>query len=75
MVLEARSRIQDAADNEFLNAGRRGFGGRQFLDVGVVRQVLLMRERGMEPSQIEKKLDLKSGTVAKLGPEGLVGTA
>lgn len=75
MVLEARSRIQDAADNEFLNAGRTGFGGRQFLDVGVVRQVLLMRERGIESSQIEKKLDLKSGTVAKLGPEGLVGTA
>ncbi|KAF1350091.1 hypothetical protein BDV97DRAFT_383210 [Delphinella strobiligena] len=75
MVLEARSRIQDAADNEILNAGRTGFGGRQFLDVGVVRQVLLMRERGMEPSQIEKKLDLKSGIVAKLGPEGLVGTA
>lgn len=74
MVLEARNKLQDAADQEFLEAGRRGFAGRQFLDVGILRQILLMRENGQSATEIEKTLDLRAGVVARLGTEGIVGT-
>ena len=73
MVLESRARIQNDADTEFLEAGKRDFPGRRYLDVGIIRQILLMRGRGMSPAQIEKQLELKKGVVTKLGPEGVVG--
>lgn len=73
MALEARNRIQDAADREFLEAGRKGFPGREFLDVSVLRQVLMMRERGLRGEAIEEQLGLKRGVVGRLGTEGVVG--
>ncbi|KAL1303845.1 hypothetical protein AAFC00_000302 [Neodothiora populina] len=74
MVLESRNRIQEDADREFLEAGRTGFEGRKFLDVGALRQILMMKERGMSGEKIEKTLELRPGLVARLGPAGLVGT-
>lgn len=74
LVLDSRNKIQDAADAEFLEAGRRGFEGRQFLDVGTLRHILMLRERGVRESKIENDLGLKAGVVARLGPVGLVGT-
>lgn len=71
-VLAARSRIQDEADAEFLEAGKKSFVGRRYVDVGIIRQILLMRERGVAPREIEKQLDLKSGVVEKLGAQGVV---
>jgi hypothetical protein len=76
MVLEARARLQDEAEREFMEAGRRGHEGRQFLDVYTIRQILTMRdERGRNPGQIEKALGLKSGVVGRLGMEGVVELA
>ncbi|GAB7357157.1 hypothetical protein MBLNU459_g8150t1 [Dothideomycetes sp. NU459] len=71
MVLEARARLQDEAEREFMAAGRRGHGGRRFLDVGVVRQALLMRERGMADADIERHLGLGAGVVGELGAKGI----
>lgn len=71
MVLDARSRLQDEAEREFLDAGKRGHAGRKFLDVGVVRQVLMMRERGLAEQEIERTLGLRGGVVKELGMRGV----
>jgi hypothetical protein len=75
-ILEARSRLQDEAEREFMEAGRRGHDGRKFLDVYTIRQILTMRdERGRSPGEIEKALGLKSGVVERLGMQGVVELA
>ncbi|RDW69917.1 hypothetical protein BP5796_08314 [Coleophoma crateriformis] len=75
-LLEARSRLAEAADTEFSNIGRRGAEGRTFLDVITVRQVLQLRdERGLSGSEIEKRMGLGHGVVEQLGRRGVVACA
>jgi len=75
-VLESRSKLQDEAELEFLEAGKRGHGGRQFLDIYTVRQMLVLRdEKRQSAAQIEKALGLKAGSVDRLGSPGVVGIA
>ncbi|KAI1081911.1 hypothetical protein F5B20DRAFT_37885 [Whalleya microplaca] len=66
-ALEARRRLQERAQAEFENVGR----GKEFLDVGTLRQILVLRERGAAPAEIERRLRLKTGVVERLGPEGV----
>ena len=76
MVLDARSKLQDEADKEYLEAGRRGHSGRQFLDIFTIRQILTRRdERRESESKIEKALGLKQGVVERLGNVGVVELA
>ncbi|KAK1057499.1 hypothetical protein LTR12_011442 [Friedmanniomyces endolithicus] len=76
MVLDSRSRLQDAADLEFQSAGRRGHEGRQFLDVHMIRQMLVERDvKGRSSAEIEKRMGLKKGVVERLGPRGVLGLA
>ncbi|KAK1077993.1 hypothetical protein LTR33_007611 [Friedmanniomyces endolithicus] len=76
MVLDSRSRLQDAADLEFQSAGRRGHEGRQFLDVHMIRQILVERDvKGRSSAEMEKKMGLKKGVVERLGPRGVLGLA
>ncbi|MCJ1387888.1 hypothetical protein MMC18_000731 [Xylographa bjoerkii] len=73
-ILDARNRLTDAAEAEFSEMGRRGFQGKQFLDVVLIRQALMMRdEKGMTDTEIEKRLGLKNGVIARLGRKGTVG--
>jgi hypothetical protein len=66
-VLEARQRIQDEADRELEQMGRRGFEGRKYIDVGLI-QLALMRKRHGEPdAKAEEALGLKRGRLAVLG--------
>lgn len=75
-VLSARSRLQDEAEREFMEAGRQGHEGRQFLDVYTVRQILVMRdERGAQKGAIERSMGLKGGVVERLGAKGVVELA
>ena len=56
--------------------GRRGLTDRRFLDVAIIRQVLMLRdEKGVAGAEIERRLGLKGGVVARLGPRGVVGDA
>ena len=72
-VLDARAKLQDDAEREFLEAGRRGHEGRQFLHVFTIRQMLILRDhRGKSAAEIEKALGLKTGVVDRLGPKGVV---
>lgn len=66
-ALEARQRLQERADLEFERPGR----GREFLDVGTLKQALMMQARGVPAPDIEKRLRLKSGVVERLGPRGV----
>ncbi len=73
MVLTARERLQRQAEVEFAKTGR-GDEGRSFLDVSTIRQLLVLRdEKGMGGEEIEKRLGLAQGVVARLGPNGVVG--
>lgn len=72
VVLDARSKIQQAADLEFQQLGTKGHAGREFLDAGTIRQILIQRDRhGKSAEEIEKDLSLKPGVVARLGPKGV----
>lgn len=70
-VLEARKRLQERADAEMENLGRRG-EGREFLDVGTIRKVLLLRQRGEGEGDIERRFGLRKGAVGRLGSRGVV---
>ncbi|KAF2141023.1 uncharacterized protein K452DRAFT_251918 [Aplosporella prunicola CBS 121167] len=71
-ILAARERLQAEAENEFANVGRRGAPGRQFLDVGIVKQMFILRDqRGKSEEEIEKLLGLEKGMVKKLGTKGV----
>lgn len=75
-MLDARAKLADEAEKEFMEAGRRGHEGRQFLDVFQIRQILTMRDqRKRSPAEIERKLGLKSGVVERLGAAGVVELA
>ena len=74
-MLTARERLQQQADVEFAKTGR-GDGGRSFLDISTIRQLIQLRdERGMDGKEIEKMLGLAQGVVGRLGPSGVVGDA
>ncbi|KXT04246.1 hypothetical protein AC578_7938 [Pseudocercospora eumusae] len=76
LVLDARAKLQDQAEIEFMEAGRRGHTGREFLDVYQIRQILTMRdEQGRKDEDIERRLGLKRGVVSRLGMQGIVGLA
>lgn len=74
-LLEARERLAAEAEEEFVNVGRKGATGRQFLDVYTIRQVLQIRDKGVSNKEIEGKLGLKAGTVGVLGKKDVVGLA
>jgi hypothetical protein len=71
-VLEARRQLQEQADLEFETRGRSNSQGRQFLDVGIIRKILVLRQQGVHPGDIEARLKLKRGVVDRLGPVGMV---
>lgn len=73
-MLNARERLQQQADLELQQARKPDFPGRSFVDSTTIRQIIAMRDdRGMSSDQIEKLLELKKGTVERLGPKGLIG--
>ncbi|KAK1676574.1 hypothetical protein BDP55DRAFT_727887 [Colletotrichum godetiae] len=74
-TLEARRRLQQEADAEFDGLGRSSSGGREFLDLKTIIQMHLMRERGYSPAEIEARLELKAGVVARLGRIGITSPA
>ena len=73
MVLRARERLQQEAEIEFAKTGRGG-AGRRFLDVSMIRQILVMRDdRGLSEEEIEKDMGLAKGAVRSLGARRVVG--
>lgn len=76
LVLTARENLAKEAEAEFARVRYEGGGGRRFLDIMTVRQVLMMRdEKHMTDSNIEQKLGLAGGVVKRLGTKGVVAEA
>lgn len=73
VLLRVRQSIQEAADAEFLQTGKSGHQGRRYLDVGTIRQALVLRDQGIKAADIEARLDLKKGVLDRLGRPGIVG--
>ena len=70
-VLEARTRILEEAEKEHARARVGEDTGRRFLDIGLIRQILVMRDRkGMKPSDIDRDLGLNRGIVDSLSSVG-----
>lgn len=67
-ALEARGRLQDQVDIQFENPA----AGREFADVNTLRQALMMRKRGISSSDIENRLRLGKGVVAKIESGGVI---
>lgn len=74
-ALEARERLQREAEEEFENLGLSSSQGRTFLQAGMVRDILVMREKGASEAQIENRFNLRQGVLKKLGPRGLYEAA
>lgn len=73
-VLQNRARLAQKAEVEERAGRGPGAKGREFLDVFEMRQVLLMRDlQGKTPQEIERKMGLKEGVVARLGGDGVLG--
>ncbi|KAH6853546.1 hypothetical protein B0I37DRAFT_9383 [Chaetomium sp. MPI-CAGE-AT-0009] len=74
-VLEARRLLEARAREELENMGKSTEKGREFLDIGTVKQILVLRQGGASAADIEARLRLKPGLVATLGPRGVVAPA
>jgi hypothetical protein len=71
-VLEARRQLEARAKYELDNMGKSTDKGREFLDIGTIKQILVLRKSGTSATDIETRLKLKPGLVARLGPQGIV---
>lgn len=71
-ALEARERLSREAEEEFESLGLSSSQGRRFLTSGMIRDVLVMRERGARDEEIENRFNLRRGVVRRLGPRGMV---
>ncbi|KAH8682432.1 hypothetical protein BX600DRAFT_44344 [Xylariales sp. PMI_506] len=67
-ALEARRRIQEEVDVQFDNPA----GGREYVDIGALRQALTMRQRGVSAPDIERRLRLRAGVVTKIESGGVI---
>ena len=73
-LLHARDSLAQKAEREFLEAGKRGHSGREFLDVVQIRQLLMLRDdKKLNSADIEQRMGLKRGVVDRLGSQGIVG--
>ncbi|KAH6657774.1 hypothetical protein BKA67DRAFT_532964 [Truncatella angustata] len=67
-ALEARKRLQEEVELQLENPS----GLRDFADAGTLRQALIMRRRGLAASDVEKRLRLSSGVVARIESGGVI---
>ena len=74
-VLDARRQLQERAEQEVANIGKSGYKGREFIEASAIREILMLRQQGHSPADIEARLRLRPGVVARLGPLGVVAPA
>jgi hypothetical protein len=75
LMVEARERIGRLWEEESESLGRGSFQGRTLISAGQIREVLNMRESGMESGDIERRLRLRAGLVKRLGVGSVVANA
>jgi 3-deoxy-7-phosphoheptulonate synthase len=65
-ILDARQRIQQEAEEELENVGRRSFRGRNYVDASTITLALMRRQRGEPDGRIEEALGIKKGRLSAL---------
>ncbi|OAG10490.1 uncharacterized protein CC84DRAFT_1184511 [Paraphaeosphaeria sporulosa] len=65
-ILDARQRIQQEAEQELENVGRKSFKGRKYLDASTIALALMRRQRGEPDARIEEALSIKKGRLSAL---------
>lgn len=74
-ALEARDRLQREVEEEFQSLGLSNSQGRRFLQASMIRDILVMREKGASEAHIENRFNLRKGVLKRLGPRGLYEAA
>lgn len=72
-VLEARSRLQQLADEDteaFSRVGNKA--QRRFADMRTLVDAIQLQDRGMAAAEVERKLGLKAGLLGKFGERGVL---
>jgi hypothetical protein len=67
-VLHARQRLEEQVELQQENPA----AGRNFADVGTLRQALVMKGLGVPNTDIEKRLRLRNGVVARIESGGAI---
>jgi hypothetical protein len=75
LVVEARERINKLWEAENESVGRGSFQGRTMISAAQIRDVLSMKESGMESGEIERRMRLRAGLVKRLGVGSVVANA
>jgi hypothetical protein len=75
LIVEARERIGRLWEDESESLGRGSFQGRTLISASQIREVLSMKENGMESGEIEKRLRLRAGLIKRLGAGSVVANA
>ena len=75
LVIEARERINKLWEEENESLGKGSFQGRTMISAAQIREVLSMKESGMESGEIERRMKLRAGLVKGLGVDSVVANA
>ncbi|KAK0747912.1 hypothetical protein B0T21DRAFT_343631 [Apiosordaria backusii] len=70
-ALEARRRLEEKAKAEMEDWGKSSHQGKELLDIGTIKKIFVLRDKGESEQVIEEKLGLKKGVVARLGRDFL----
>ncbi|KAK7421668.1 hypothetical protein QQZ08_009842 [Neonectria magnoliae] len=72
MALDARSRLQQEAEEDFESMGRANTQGRRFLDMRTMVDAIKLRGHGLADKDIEARLRIRPGLLDKLGRQGVL---
>ncbi|KAK4194019.1 hypothetical protein QBC40DRAFT_270416 [Triangularia verruculosa] len=70
-ALEARRRLEEKAKVEMEDWGKSSHQGKEFLDIGTIKKIFVLRDQGESEHVIEERLGLKKGVVGRLGRDYL----
>ncbi|KAF2021970.1 hypothetical protein BU24DRAFT_33643 [Aaosphaeria arxii CBS 175.79] len=70
-ILHSRQKIQEEAESELEQLGKRGFKGRTYVDAGILQLALKRLQRGESEAKVEDAFDIKRGRLGLL-KKGLV---
>ncbi|KFA72477.1 hypothetical protein S40288_08605 [Stachybotrys chartarum IBT 40288] len=71
-VLEARQRLQRAAEEELEAGGQSSSQSRRFVDMRTLVDAMQLRHRGMSSADIERKLRMRPGLLHNIGNRNLI---
>ncbi|KAG9256158.1 uncharacterized protein F5Z01DRAFT_651265 [Emericellopsis atlantica] len=71
-ALDVRQRLQQEADEQAVLLGGGNTAERRFVDMRAIVDAMRMLNRGMNQNQVEKRLRMQTGALARLGGPNIV---